>query len=86
MSETSGRRRFDALGDKVKEIGSRFYPNDNTFPIRLLCNALEAATLQKHEQGDIGWAIKTMRSVGVSHNILFQIYHDLFETKVIIIF
>ncbi len=32
----SGQGPLNALSEKIKEMGARFYPNENTFPIREL--------------------------------------------------
>ncbi|KAJ3091850.1 hypothetical protein HK102_013147 [Quaeritorhiza haematococci] len=105
----SGLRPFDVLRAKVKEIGTKYYPNENVFPLRklhtqiqfavecwtrdldspkfsphppgYLCNVLESASLQQ-ESVEPGWVIRAMRDVGVPYQTLFQIFHDMFETKV----
>lgn len=85
------------LSNKVREIGGRVFPDDNTFPIRIsffdyilfntivigfLCNKLESTSLQFRDGSKTGWVISTMRNVGVPFSSLFQVYNEMFETKV----
>lgn len=42
---------------------------------------MEKTSLEIHGEGD-GWVIDLMRSIGASYFILFQIYNEMFETKI----
>lgn len=90
----AGRPVFDALKDKVREIGLKYYPDDTVFPmsmflsnlyIELLVNKLEYQAFESSLKGtgpEKGWLLKTLREIKVPWNSLFVIFNDIFETKV----
>jgi nuclear pore complex protein Nup155 len=96
ISEATDASRpvFDALKDKVREIGLKYYPDDNVFPlsmysliylVELLINKLEYQAFERSLKGagpEKGWILKTMREIKVPWNSLFVILNDIFETKV----
>ncbi|KAJ3416105.1 hypothetical protein HDV05_003074 [Chytridiales sp. JEL 0842] len=73
--------KFNALEERVKTLGLRYFPNDNIFPLGFLCSTLEAMTIPKSTLVDSSWVLRLMKSVGVPYSMLFQVYYDLFETK-----
>lgn len=94
QSSDSSRPIFDALKDKIREIGLKYYPDDNVFPLskvffsnfpELLVNKLEYQAFESSLKGsgpERGWLLKTMREIKVPYNSLFVILNDIFETKV----
>ncbi|KAL2917260.1 hypothetical protein HK105_203325 [Polyrhizophydium stewartii] len=80
----NNRSPFDALSDKVKDLGRRFHPDDNVFSLRFLVNKLEQ---ESYEYGDrafaleSGWVVDALRGADVPFTMIFQTFHELFETK-----
>ncbi|KAI8929792.1 Non-repetitive/WGA-negative nucleoporin C-terminal-domain-containing protein [Entophlyctis helioformis] len=80
----SNRSPFEALSDKIKELGRRFSTNENVFPLRFLVNKLEYESFAYGERAfapDRGWVVDTLRGFGVPFPVIFQTFHELFETK-----
>lgn len=81
------RPPFEALADKISELGHRFYPDESVFPLKYLIGKLEFLSIEQGENGaniPYGWVIKSLLQVRIPYSQIFQIYHDFFETKVII--
>lgn len=70
----------ESIAEKIKELGKRFYPNENSFPLHFLISQLEHAEMER--EGDHEWLIAALRDVKVPFNQLFQIYHEIFRSKV----
>jgi nuclear pore complex protein Nup155 len=84
----SGRSPFDALRDKVKELGLRYYPEENVFPLTFLISKLEQEAFEFSQKGagpERGWLFKTLKEIKVPYQAIFNCLHDLFETKVYLI-
>jgi hypothetical protein len=75
-------QKFMALEERIKILGLKYFPNENVFPLGFLCSTLEALTMQKAGSVDAGWVSRLLRSIGIPYGMLFQVYFDLFETKV----
>ena len=80
----TNRSPYEALGDKIREVGRRFYPDDNVFPLHFLINKLEQDSfedLDKSVAPKRGWVVDAFRAVNIPFITIFQSYHHLFDTK-----
>ncbi|KAJ1341759.1 hypothetical protein BSLG_003654 [Batrachochytrium salamandrivorans] len=80
----NNRSHIEALSDKIKELGRKFYPDENVFPLGFLVNRLE----QESYENDDGvttlhnaWVVDALRGINVPFITIFRTFHDLFETK-----
>ncbi|TPX65334.1 hypothetical protein SpCBS45565_g05248 [Spizellomyces sp. 'palustris'] len=82
----SNRNVFAALEEKVWGIGSRFFPDENVFPLQFLIHRLEEESFTASEQGrgpERGWVIRLFSSIKVSYAELFQHFNDMYETQLV---
>ncbi|KAJ8324908.1 hypothetical protein O5D80_006438 [Batrachochytrium dendrobatidis] len=79
----TGRSPIEALGDKIEELGRRFYPNDNVFPLGFLINKLEQETYEFEDDSSLhkGWVVDALRGINVPFSTIFNTFNGLFETK-----
>ena len=81
--KSNGRPIFDALQDKIRELGVLYYPDENVFPLKFIISKLQKLTYEMYLEGVVerGWLFKTLLDIKVSFHSIFSILHDLFETK-----
>lgn len=74
---------LESLSDKVKELGNRFYPDENVFNLKYLISKLENLTLER--DSDVGvdrnWVSRAMLDIKVPHARIFAVYQDLYDAK-----
>ncbi|KAI9102693.1 Non-repetitive/WGA-negative nucleoporin C-terminal-domain-containing protein [Phlyctochytrium arcticum] len=80
-----GRRDpFAALAEKIRELGSKFYPDDNVFPLQFLIDKMEQESYNAAESDigpEHGWIVNALRAIKVPYSEIFQVYNAMFESK-----
>ncbi|KAJ3105701.1 hypothetical protein HDU97_007678 [Phlyctochytrium planicorne] len=72
--------QFSLLIEKIKAIGSKFYPDENVFPLAFLCSKLEYMCYERGWNDSLSVAA-SMRSIKIPFPVLFQVYFALIENK-----
>ncbi|KAK9759808.1 hypothetical protein K7432_016807 [Basidiobolus ranarum] len=70
-----------AMSQKVKDIGKKYYPSSNVFPLAKICDLLEKYNLQHNAEAEPGWVVRTLHDIGVPYGSMLEIFHSMFETK-----
>lgn len=81
------RAPLEALSDKIQELGRRFYPEESVFPLTFLISKLETYSFEAVESGRpglAGWVVRTMIEIQVPYSQLFHVYHNIFESRVLL--
>ncbi|KAJ3128459.1 hypothetical protein HK098_004354 [Nowakowskiella sp. JEL0407] len=80
-AQASEQRVTVALSNKIKQLAQKLTLDANVFPIPTICSLFEAESYRQEDKSDRGWLVRTLRDVGVRYGAIFQVYHELFETK-----
>ena len=76
---------IEALSDKVKELGRKFYPDDNVFSLKFLISKLESLTfdyiVNRSLECDRNWVCRAFLDIKITHSRLFAIYQGLYDAK-----
>jgi nuclear pore complex protein Nup155 len=75
----------EELADKVKELGRKFYPDENVFSLKFLVSRLESLTfdyiVNRSLECDRNWVCRTFLDIKIPHSRLFTVYQGLYEAK-----
>ncbi|KAI9136594.1 Non-repetitive/WGA-negative nucleoporin C-terminal-domain-containing protein [Paraphysoderma sedebokerense] len=81
MTSTEGRP-IDTLPLKIAELGGRFHPSEYVFSMSMIIPKLETVSLKYASQGGVqGWVVKTLKSVGVSYDVMFDVFDTMYDSK-----
>ncbi|KAI8902657.1 Nup133 N terminal like-domain-containing protein [Globomyces pollinis-pini] len=80
-SQSQGQSAYYQLGEKIKELGRILYPSEHVFPIKSLIWKLEELSIVSNESFPAGWVCENLLALGVPYKQIFQVYHDLIESK-----
>jgi hypothetical protein len=84
QAKQNHRSVFDALSDKLRELGLLYYPDENIFPLKFLMSNLEQHNFDFYQSGqsyERGWLFTVLKDIKVPFHVQFSILHELFETK-----
>jgi len=79
--EADVHQKFDIIANIIIRLGKKFYPNEDVFPLYVLCNMLENLEYQEMNVIERGWVINIMREVGVTYLALFEVFNEIYEKR-----